>query len=111
VDLVKRIYDFTLDRKIRAAGWNLFFIASEVKVMFFGAIRAKKIQQALHHRHFFSVAESRAGCGSVRGSPVFSSHFSPGLAPQVGHRAIRAVSFSAFITPSCTVAWHKAGQL
>jgi hypothetical protein len=47
-NLFKGVYDFALDRKIRAAGWNLFFIASEVKVMFFGAIRAKKIQHALH---------------------------------------------------------------
>jgi GAF domain len=36
------------DREIRAAGWNFFFIASEVKVMFFGAIGAKKIQRALN---------------------------------------------------------------
>jgi hypothetical protein len=47
-NLVKGVYDFALDRKIRLTGWNLFFIASEVKVMFFGAIRAKKIQHALH---------------------------------------------------------------
>ncbi len=38
----------TLDRKIRAAGWNFFFIASQVKVMFFGGLGAKKIQNALH---------------------------------------------------------------
>src|SRR5271166_3827833 len=36
-----------LDRKIRAAGWNFFFIASEVRVMFLGALGAKKIQDAL----------------------------------------------------------------
>lgn len=28
--------------------------------------------------------------GSVRGCPVLSSHFSPGLAPQVGHRTAKA---------------------
>ena len=37
-----------LDRKIRAAGWNFFFIASEVKVMVFGTLGAKKIQHALN---------------------------------------------------------------
>jgi len=37
-----------LDRKIRAAGWNFFFIASEVKVMVFGTLGAKKIRHALN---------------------------------------------------------------
>ena len=37
-----------LDRKIRAAGWNFFFIASEVKVMVFGTLGAKKILHALN---------------------------------------------------------------
>ena len=38
---------FTLDRKIHAAGWNFFFMAAEVKAMFFGSLRASKIQSAL----------------------------------------------------------------
>jgi hypothetical protein len=38
---------FALDRKIHAAGWNFFFMAAEVKVMFFGALGTKKIQNAL----------------------------------------------------------------
>jgi len=36
-----------LDRKIRAAGWNFFFMATEVKTMFFGSLSATKIQSAL----------------------------------------------------------------
>ena len=36
-----------LNRKIRAAGWNFFFMAAERRVMFLGAIGAKKIQSAL----------------------------------------------------------------
>lgn len=36
-----------LDRKIRDSGWNFFFMAEEVKAMFFGAIGAEKIQNAL----------------------------------------------------------------
>jgi hypothetical protein len=39
---------FALDRKIHAAGWNFFFIAAEVKVMFFGAPGTAKIKNALH---------------------------------------------------------------
>jgi hypothetical protein len=38
---------FALDRKIRAAGWNFFFLASEFKVMFLGARTATNVQQAL----------------------------------------------------------------
>jgi hypothetical protein len=39
---------FALDRKLHAAGWNFFFIAAEVKVMFFGAPGTAKIKNALH---------------------------------------------------------------
>ena len=45
--LVKVLDGFALDRKIHAAGWNFFFMATKVKVMFFGALGAKKIQNAL----------------------------------------------------------------
>jgi len=46
--VVKALDGFALDRKIRAAGWNFFFIAAEVKVMFLGSLGAKKIQLALN---------------------------------------------------------------
>src|ERR1700756_971238 len=45
--MVKTPDAFTLDRKIRAAGWNFFFLAAEVKTMFFGSLRAAKVQSAL----------------------------------------------------------------
>lgn len=45
--VVKAFDSLALDRKIRAAGWNLFFIASEVKVVCFGVQRANRIQVAL----------------------------------------------------------------
>ena len=45
--VVKTLDGFALDRKIRAAGWNFFFMAAEIKVMFFGALGTKKIQSAL----------------------------------------------------------------
>src|ERR1700756_459453 len=38
---------FTLDRKIHAAGWNFFFMAAEVKAMFFGSLTAAKVRSAL----------------------------------------------------------------
>jgi len=43
--MLKALDDF--DRKIHAAGWNFFFMAAEVKVMFFGALGERKIQNAL----------------------------------------------------------------
>ena len=45
--LVKALDGFTLERKIHASGWNFFFMAAEVKAMFFGALGAKKIEHAL----------------------------------------------------------------
>ena len=45
--LVKVLDGSALDRKVRASGWNLFFMAAEVKTMFFGALGAKKIENAL----------------------------------------------------------------
>jgi hypothetical protein len=45
--VVKALESIGLDRKVRAAGWNFFFIASEVKVMFFGAIGAERIRHAI----------------------------------------------------------------
>ena len=44
---VKALDGFALDRKIHAAGWNFFFMAAEVKVMFIGALGTKKMQKAL----------------------------------------------------------------
>jgi hypothetical protein len=45
--VVKALDGLALDRKIHAAGWNFFFMAAETKVMFFGAIGAKNIQNAV----------------------------------------------------------------
>jgi hypothetical protein len=45
--LVKALDGFALDHKIRDAGWNFFFMAAEVRAMFFGATGAEKIRKAL----------------------------------------------------------------
>ena len=45
--LLKALDVSALDRKIHAAGWNFFFMATEVKVMFFGSLGAAKVQNAL----------------------------------------------------------------
>ena len=45
--LLKALDVRALDRKIHAAGWNFFFMATEVKAMFFGSLGAAKVQNAL----------------------------------------------------------------
>jgi hypothetical protein len=45
--VVQALEAFALERKIRAAGWTFFFIASEAKATFFGAPGANKIGHAL----------------------------------------------------------------
>jgi hypothetical protein len=46
-NVVKALDGFTLNDKIHAAQWNFFFLAGEVKVMFFGAIGTTKLRGAL----------------------------------------------------------------
>ena len=45
--LVKVLDGSALDRKIHAAGWNFFFMAAEVKAMFFGSLGSARMQSAL----------------------------------------------------------------
>jgi hypothetical protein len=63
---------FALNRKIRAAGWNLFFIASQVKAMFFGTPRPEKIKNALT-RLLGKVSEQHYNSLEVTG--IVSKHF------------------------------------
>ena len=46
--VVKGLSGFELDRKIRAAGWNFFFIASKMDAMFLGAPGTTKIHHAVN---------------------------------------------------------------
>jgi hypothetical protein len=45
--VVKALNGTALDKKIHGAGWSFFFLADEVKGMFFGAIGAQKVQKAI----------------------------------------------------------------
>jgi len=38
---------FSLDRQVHAAGWNFFFMATEVKAMFLGLVAPEKMLTAL----------------------------------------------------------------
>jgi hypothetical protein len=57
--VVKGLDGFALDRKIRAAGWNFLFMAAEVKVMFFGALGTKKIQNTAAERNTRDLRQER----------------------------------------------------
>jgi hypothetical protein len=65
-NLLSTLNGFALDRKIRGAGWNFFFMAAEVKAMFFGTVGAKKIQNALH-RIFGKVGQQPFNALEVTG--------------------------------------------
>jgi hypothetical protein len=65
-----------LDRKIHAAGWNLFFMAGEVKVVFLGSVGAAKIQNALKRilekvkqQHFNALEVTEIVANSFLGVP------------------------------------------
>jgi hypothetical protein len=62
--VVKAIDGLAFDRKIRAAGWNFFFMAEEVKATIFGSLAAKSIQKALK-RIFVKVRKQDFSCLEV----------------------------------------------
>jgi len=64
--VVKAVDAFALDSRIRAARWNFFFLAGEVKVMFFGAIGANKVLKALK-RIARRVRQQNFNCLEVTG--------------------------------------------
>ena len=73
---VKTLDGVSLDRKIHAAGWNFFFMAAEVKVMFFGTLGATRIQNALERilakvkqQHFNGLEVTGIAAGHFLGVP------------------------------------------
>jgi len=74
--LVKVLDGFALDRKIHAAGWNFFFMAAEVKVLFFGSLRPAMVQSALKRilakakqQHFNALQVTEIGAKHFLGVP------------------------------------------
>jgi hypothetical protein len=70
--LIKTLDGVSLDHKIRAAGWNFFFMAAEIKAMFFGVPGAAKIKNALQ-RILAKVKPQHFNGLEVTG--IVSSHF------------------------------------
>jgi hypothetical protein len=64
--VVKALNGFALDDKIHAARWNFFFLADEVRAMFFGAIGATKVREALQ-RISRKVKQQNFNCLEVTG--------------------------------------------
>jgi hypothetical protein len=64
--VVQALDSFALDRKVRAAGWNFFFLAAEIKVSFFGAMNPESIQRALR-RILARAGKEHFNCLEVTG--------------------------------------------
>ena len=64
--VVKALDGSALDHKIHAAGWNFFFLAAQVKVMFLGAIGTENVRRALK-RILRKVKQQNFNCLEVTG--------------------------------------------
>jgi hypothetical protein len=64
--VVRAVNGFSLDRKVRAAGWNSFFMAPEVQASAFGSIRAGSLRAALQ-RIFSKIRAEDFNCLEVTG--------------------------------------------
>ncbi|HEV2395479.1 MAG TPA: hypothetical protein VGS27_00875 [Candidatus Sulfotelmatobacter sp.] len=63
---------FTLDRTIHAAGWNFFYMAAEVKAMFFGPLTAAKVRSALKR---IVTKVNRQNFNSLEITAIVARHF------------------------------------
>lgn len=67
--VLRGINGAALDRRIHAAGWNVFFMAAEVKVTFFGSLGTTKIRKAMR-RILEKVKPQSFNCLEVTGIVV-----------------------------------------
>jgi len=70
--IVRSLGGFALDRSIRAAGWNFFYMAGEVKAMFFGVVGEQNIRKALK-RILGKMSDHNFNCLEVTG--IVGKHF------------------------------------
>ena len=64
--VVRSLNGFDLDRKIRAHGWNVFFVAGEVRTTVFGAVGARTTRKALQ-RILARTSDKSFNCLEVTG--------------------------------------------
>ncbi|MFZ0278551.1 MAG: hypothetical protein WA899_09775 [Candidatus Sulfotelmatobacter sp.] len=98
--LVKTLDGASLDRKVHAAGWNFFFMAAEVKAMFFGVPGAAKIQNALQ-RILAKVKPQHFNGLEVTG--IVASHF-------LGVPYVTVSAHSRHMQPGCYLDSSEARQ-
>ena len=89
--VVKALDSLALDRKIHAAGWNFFFMAAEVKMMFFGSLGPTKLRKAVR-RILVKVRPQSFNCLEV--TRIVTKHF-------LGMRYATVFAHSRHIQPSC----------
>jgi hypothetical protein len=89
--IVQGFNGFALDRKIHAAGWNFFFMATKVKVMFFGSPETNKLQNAVR-RILAKVRPQGFNCLEV--TAIVTRRF-------LGIRYVTVSGHSRHIQPSC----------
>jgi len=70
--MIKGMDGFAVNRKIHAAGWNFFFMATELKVVFLGTLGARKLRNAMK-RVLGKVKEQEFNCLEVTG--MVAKHF------------------------------------
>jgi hypothetical protein len=90
-NVVQGLDGFAMDRKIHRAGWNFFFMAGEVRVMFFGSLGAARIQNAVR-RILTKVRPQSFNCLEVTG--IVAKRF-------LGMRYATVSAHSRHIQPSC----------
>jgi hypothetical protein len=89
--VVQGLDAFALDRKIHAAGWNFFFMAAEVKVMFFGSLGTTKIRNAV--RRILAKVRPQS-FNSLEVTEIVAKRF-------LGMRYATVSAHSRHIQPSC----------
>jgi hypothetical protein len=82
-----------IDSQIHVAGWNFFFFASKVSVMFLGKVGATKIRNALK-RIMEKVAPHNFNCIEVTG--IAAKHF-------LGVPYVSVSAHSRHIQPTCKI--------
>jgi len=97
-NLIRALDSSTLDRKVRVAGWNFFFMASVVEARFLGELGAEKIQKALQ-RILNSVAPQNFNCLEVTGMATRSFL---GLPYSVVSAHSRHMQESCYLDPEVT---------
>jgi hypothetical protein len=70
--VIRALNGFSLDRKVRAAGWNSFFMAGTITASALGSIKERSVRSALR-RIFSRVRADDFNCLEVTG--IVARHF------------------------------------